>query len=299
VCRITVDERDRANGVEYTDESGGRFFQSAGVVIVCANGVGTPRLLMLSETSRHPGGLGNSSGLLGRRLMMHPASSVIGLFDEDLGTERGSWGQTLYSLQFYETDPSRGFLRGAKWGLQPTGGPQRTTGAYPWSSAPIWGEGFQAQLRRRLGRSILWVSCGEDLPEEENRVTLDVTKTDSSGLPAAKLTYRTSENSTRMLEWHNERMAEALREAGATEIIVAPQIRQSGWHLLGTATMGRDPDVSVVDEWGKTHDVDNLYVFDGSVWPTSAGMNPTATITALALRCADHLARNRREVSAA
>ncbi|TAM71288.1 MAG: GMC family oxidoreductase [Microbacteriaceae bacterium] len=297
--RIAVDRQDRATGVEYFDESGVLQFQPAGVIIVCANGVGTPRLLLLSETPSHVGGLANSSGLVGKRLMMHPASSVIGLFDEDLGTERGSWGQTLYSLQFYETDAARGFLRGAKWGLQPTGGPQRTTGAYPWSSVPIWGEGFQAQLQRRLGRSLLWVSCGEDLPEESNSVTLDTAATDSSGLPAAKLVYRTSENSTRMLGWHNERMADTFREAGATEVIVAPQIRQSGWHLLGTAVMGTDPESSVVDEWGKTHDIDNLYIFDGSVWPTSAGMNPTATIAALALRWTEHLVQVRREVSAA
>ncbi|HEU0257045.1 MAG TPA: GMC family oxidoreductase, partial [Microbacteriaceae bacterium] len=289
-ARIVTGRDGEATGVEYIGPDGGRRVQPARAVILCANGVGTPRLLLLSASESHPDGLANSSGLVGKRLMMHPASAVIGLFDEDLGTERGSWGQSLYSLQFYESDPSRGFLRGAKWGLQPTGGPQRTAGAYPWTSAPIWGEGFQRQLRRRLGRSLLWVSCGEDLPEESNRVELDPRKTDSDGLAAAKLVYKTSENSRRMLDWHNERMAEALRAAGATEVIIAPQIRESGWHLLGTAVMGTDRTSSVVDPWGETHDVKNLYVFDGSVWPTSSGMNPTATIAALALRWSEHLA---------
>lgn len=300
VARITTDGRGRATGVDYYDDADNALHhEPATVVVVCANGIGTPRLLLLSETNRRPQGLGNSSGLVGRRLMMHPASSVIGIFDEDLGTERGSWGQCLYSLQFYETDKTRGFVRGAKWGLQPTGGPQRTAGAYPWTSSPIWGEGFQQQLVRRLGRSMLWVSCGEDLPELSNRVVLDPDNRDSCGLPGAKILYKTSDNSRKMLDWHNERMAEALREAGAAEIIVAPQIRASGWHLLGTAVMGHDPDSSVVDPWGKVHDTENLYIFDGSTWPTSSGMNPTATICALALRNADHLVATRREVTPA
>ncbi|GAA3929692.1 GMC family oxidoreductase [Microbacterium soli] len=288
--RVMTDGDGAASGVEYIARDGALHAQPARAVILCANGVGTPRLLLMSASAEHPDGLANSSGLVGRRLMMHPASAVIGLFDEDLGTERGSWGQCLYSLEFYESDPSRGFIRGAKWGLQPTGGPQRVTGAYPWTMTSIWGEDFHRQLRRRLGRSMLWVSCGEDLPEESNRVELDPNATDDDGLPAARLVYRTSENSHRMLDWHNERMSEALRAAGATEIIIAPQIRESGWHLLGTAVMGTDARRSVVDPWGQAHDVRGLHIFDGSIWPTSSGMNPTATIAALALRCADHLA---------
>ena len=78
-------------------------------------------------------------------------------------------------------------------------------------------------------------------------------------------------------------------------MVVAPFIRATGWHLLGTAMMGDDPATSVVDAQGRSHDIPNLYVFDGSVWPTSAGMNPTATIAALALRFTDQLIESRRE----
>ena len=97
------------------------------------------------------------------------------------------------------------------------------------------------------------------------------------------------------MDFHLQRASESLLAAGAYETIVAPQIRQTGWHQLGTARMGTDPATSVVDAWGRAHDVPNLFVFDGSIWPTSAGMNPTATIAAMSLRCTEHLIATRRQ----
>jgi choline dehydrogenase-like flavoprotein len=96
------------------------------------------------------------------------------------------------------------------------------------------------------------------------------------------------------VEFHQARARESLQAAGAYETVVAPFIRATGWHLLGTAVMGADPARSVVDEWGRAHDIDNLFILDGSVWPTSSGMNPTATIAALALRNTEHLIANRQ-----
>jgi choline dehydrogenase-like flavoprotein len=141
----------------------------------------------------------------------------------------------------------------------------------------------------------MWGFIFEDLPEESNRVVLDPERTDRAGIPAAKLQYAMSENSHRMIEFHERRAQESLEAAGAYDTIVAPQIRATGWHLLGTCMMGDDPAASVVDRWGRCHDVPNLYVFDGSVWPTSSGMNPTATIAALALRFTDRLIAARRD----
>jgi choline dehydrogenase-like flavoprotein len=251
-------------------------------------------MLLLSASPRFPDGLANSSGLVGRRLMMHPFGVVVGLFEEDLASTHGLWGQHIHSLEFYETDASRGFLRGAKWGLQPTGGPLSMTRSYPWGDNPIWGAGFHADLRKRLGHSAMWGIICEDLPDFENRVELDPDLKDSDGIPAPKLVYRMSENSRRLLAFHLARARDSLEAAGAYETVVAPLIRETGWHLLGTAKMGNDPATSVVDSWGRTHDVHNLYIFDGSIWPTSSGMNPTATIAAMALRSAEHLVEERR-----
>jgi choline dehydrogenase-like flavoprotein len=293
VRRLEVNGRGLVTGAVYVDRKGVEHFQPADVTILGANGIGTPRLLLLSTSGRYPDGLANSSGLVGRRLMMHPFGTVVGLFDEDLQSTRGVWGQHLHSLQFYETDPARGFVRGAKWGLQPTGGPASMTRSYPWGDNPIWGGGFHESIRKRLGRSAMWGIIAEDLPDEANRVVLDPELKDGDGIPAPKIIYRMSENSYRLLRFHQDRAEESLLEAGAYETIVAPLIRETGWHLLGTAKMGMDPGSSVVDAWGRSHDIPNLFIFDGSIWPTSSGMNPTATIAALALRCSEQLVRNR------
>ena len=293
VRRLEVNSGGLVTGAVYVDRTGVEHFQPADVTILGANGIGTPRLLLLSGSGRYPNGLANSTGLVGRRLMMHPFGTVVGLFDEDLGSMRGVWGQHLHSLQFYETDPERGFVRGAKWGLQPTGRPVSMTRSYPWGDNPIWGPGFHQSIRKRLGRSAMWGIIAEDLPDEANRVVLDPELKDGDGIPAPKLIYRMSENSYRLLRFHQERARESLQAAGAYETIVAPLIRETGWHLLGTAKMGVDPGSSVVDAWGRAHDIPNLFIFDGSIWPTSSGMNPTATIAALALRCSDQLVRSR------
>jgi len=294
VRELEIDARGLVRGAVFIDRDGVERFQGADVTILAANGIGTPRLLLLSRSARFPDGLANSSGLVGKRLMMHPFGTVVGLFDEDLCSTHGVWGQHLHSLEFYETDASRGFVRGAKWGLQPTGGPVSMTRDYPWGENPIWGEGFHEGIRKRLGRSAMWGIIAEDLPDQANRVVLDPRLRDSDGVSAPKIIYRMSENSHRMLEFHLDRARESLQAAGAYEIVVAPLIRETGWHLLGTAVMGVDPERSVVDAWGRCHDVANLYVFDGSIWPTSSGMNPTATIAAMALRCSEHLANERR-----
>ncbi|HWK29753.1 MAG TPA: GMC family oxidoreductase [Solirubrobacter sp.] len=286
-------------GAIYVDADGAEHEVRAGVTILCANGVGTPRLLLMSGGT--PDGIANSSGLVGKRLMMHPFGTVVGVFDEDFRAWQGPWGQYIHSLEFYETDASRGFVRGAKWGLQPTGGPFSMTAAYPWGAEnEIWGEGFQDAVRGRLGHSTMWGIIAEDLPEESNRVVLDPAARDAAGAPGAKIEYRLSENSRRLVEFHQARARESLIAAGAYETVVAPFIRATGWHLLGTTLMGTDPSASVVDPTGRSHDIPNLYVFDGSVWPTSAGMNPTATIAALALRFTEQLieARRSQEVAA-
>jgi len=293
VRRLLVRADGLVDGAEYLDADGREHVQRAPVTILCANGIGTPRLLLLSDDD---GGLANSSGLVGKRLMLHPFGTVTGLFDEQLESWQGVWGQHIHSLEFYETDEARGFVRGAKWGLQPTGGPLSMTRPYPWGAEnAVWGEGFHRELRRRLGHSAMWGIIAEDLPEESNLVALDPDTRDDYGIPGAKVVYTNSENSQRMMAFHQERAKESLLAAGAYDVIVAPFIEATGWHILGTCKMGDDPASSVVDRWGRTHDVPNLYVFDGSTWPTSSGMNPTATIAAMALRSTEHLIEQRRD----
>jgi choline dehydrogenase-like flavoprotein len=216
----------------------------------------------------------------------------MGLFDEQLEMWKGHIGSKIVCYEFYESDESRGFVRGAKWSLAPTGGP--INAAIPQrAGASRWGPEHHAHIRSYLGRGVSWGIFGEDLPDPENRVTLDPELTDSSGLPAPKITYKVADNSRACLDFQIERATESLVEAGAYRVEAERLMRYSGWHLIGTARMGDDPASSVVDGYGRTHEVENLYVVDGSVFVTSGGVNPTSTIAAFAARAADHLIRTR------
>ncbi len=295
VREITTNGVGLASGATYVDRRGVDRHVTADVVILAANGVGTPRLLLMSKSDRFPEGLANSSGLVGKRLMMHPYAAIVGIYEDELESWIGPSGQTIQSMQFYETDESTGYVRGAKWNVMPTGGPLGMRSGY--GGGPTeerWGANLHRNLREQLGHAFEWGIIAEDLPEETNYVTLDPTLTDSDGLPAPKIVYKNSENTRKMIDFHLARVQEAHAAAGAIKTIVTPLMRDCGWHLLGTARMGTDPATSVVDGYGRAHDVPNLYLIDGSVFPTSSGVNPTATITASALRSVEHLIEDAR-----
>ena len=153
-------------GAEYLDADGDEHVQRAGITIVGANGIGTPRLLFLSGDN---GGLANSSGLVGKRLMLHPFGTVTGLFEDDMHSWQGAWGQHIHSLEFYETGEDRDHVRGAKWGLQPTGGPLSMTRAYPWGEENAVVRRLSPRAQRRLGHPLCGSSPG---PPEGPTVTL-------------------------------------------------------------------------------------------------------------------------------
>ena len=292
VRRVVTGDDGLATGVEYINRAGDVIFQPAHAVVLCANGVGTPRLLLLSANDQHPDGLANSSGLVGKNLMLHPNCTALGYYEEDLESWRGPAGQLIHSMQFYETDTSRGFVRGSKLHALPTPGLLNVIEAHrECDFDELWGPKIH-DVARRARNGILWAANTEDLPEEHNRVTLSSTLVDSDGLPAPKIEYRISDNTRKLLKYTVDRMVEAHQVAGATEIITQELWIDQPGHLLGTARMGDDPATSVVDSYGKTHDVDNLYIADGSIFVTSGSANPTCTISALALRVGRKVVEN-------
>jgi len=290
VREITVNSAGLASGATYFDAAGKEQHIAAPIVIVCASGVGTPRLLLLSTSSRFPNGLANSSGLVGRRLMTHPFVGVMGVYEDDLESSLGPFGSYIESLQFAETDPNRGFARGAKWTCQPIPGPMELLERY--ADLPLeqrTGAAGMALVEKGLGRAFEWGCSIEDLPDEENRIVLSSDLVDGSGIPAPKLIYRISEDSRRNLDWMVARMKEAHEAAGAVATKKVDWMPAVGWHMLGTARCGDDRATSVVDQFGRAHDVPNLFVLDGSVFVTSSAVNPTSTITAFAARAVEHL----------
>ena len=267
---------------------------------MACNGIGTPRLLLNSRPSLFPDGLANSSGLLGKNLMFHPSSLVTGIFEERLDTYKGPYSSAILSQEFYETDPSRDFVRGYQWlVVRGFAGPLSVAYGGRMSHGIPWGPQHHETFKQRFARTISIITLCEDLPEEHNQVVLDSDLTDSTGIPAPRVSYKVNENSYRMLDHGIARAKEVLDAAGAKDFIVERQVRAGGWHLMGTARMGDDPTSSVVDRWGAAHDVPNLFIVDGSTFVTCAAVNPTSTIQTLALRTADYLKSEGRYLVAA
>ena len=297
VREITVDGDGRADGVVFYDRDGNEHRQEARVVVLAGNGVGTPRLLLNSTSPRFPNGLANDSGLVGRNLMFHPVAFVSGVFPERVNGYRGPDGLLLHCQEFYETDRSRGFVRGLQLQFARDVGPLGAAlGTFTGQSVP-WGADHHRTWRERFGHALTVAVMVEDLPELHNRVTLDPVLRDGHGIAAPRIEYTLSENSQRALDFGVARATEIFEAAGAHTVFTQSPLRNSGWHLMGTARMGDDPQHSVTDRWGRTHDVPNLFIVDGSLFVTCAPINPTSTIQALALRTAAWLAGNFSEVA--
>ena len=295
VREITLDENGMASGVLYHDPEGRLQRQRAEVVVLACSGVGTPRLMLNSTSNRFPEGIANRSGLVGRNLMFHPLTGVAGVFDEPMDGFKGPMACSIFSQEFYETDPSRDFVRG--YGLHSG----RSTTPMTWAlggfgiDAPIpWG----AEHRRLMDEVYPYLAgltvVTEDLPRETNTVTLDPVLTDGDGIPAPKITYAVDDNTKRMISHGEARAEEALLAAGAKQVVGAGEKVwwRAGWHQMGTARMGDDPERSVVNGWGRCHDVRNLFIVDGSVFVTAGAVNPTSTIQALALYIGDSILKN-------
>jgi len=220
--------------------------------------------------------------------MFHPYASIWGYFDQETDGNRGP-PLSLWSHEFYETDKSRGFVRGYSWQFgRGVGAILEAQQSMALGRLP-WGEDHHRIYRKLYNHRMNIAAICEDLPELHNRVTLDPVMKDAHGIPAPKIDYTLSENSRRMLDHAVARGTDILNAAGAHTIVTEAPIRTNGVHMMGTARMGTDPANSVVNEWGRAHDVKNLFVVDGSIFVTSAGLNPTRTIQALSLYVCDQI----------
>jgi len=290
VARVEIDSKGRATGVSYFDSQKQLQLQRAKAVILCANGAETARLLLNSESSRFPNGLANSSGMVGKHLMFNTYFGVHAEFEHPLNEYKGVQN-TRMVLDFYETDPKRGFYGG--------GGIDGRFGDYPISfaldglppGAPQWGEAFARELAEQFTRTMFFATHGTSLPLESNNITLDPELKDAWGLPCMRVTYRDHPDDLKNGQFLTSHAAEIAEAAGARKTWLEPVQPQSlAVHLLGTCRMGNDPRSTVVDRYHRTHDVRNLFICDGSSLVTSSRGQPTETIAALAFRAGEHIA---------
>jgi choline dehydrogenase-like flavoprotein len=283
VLRVETDETSgRCTGVTYVRD-GQEQFQPADAVAVCGYAIETPRLLLNSASRRYPAGLANGEDLVGRYVMVQGATQVAARFPMDLRMYKAPPPE-VSSEQFYETDPDRGFARG--FSLQ-TVSPLPIGWAEHVQAEGHWGADLREYMRDYNHWTVLGVLC-ELLPQPENRVTLAEEK-DQYGMPVAHFSHSMCENDKRNIDFATRTMERIWEHAGAQDTLKIPRYA----HLVGGARMGFGPQDSVIDATHRAWDVPNLFIADGSVFPTEGAANPALTIMALADRLAGLLADKR------
>ncbi len=282
VLKIEHDDSGKVTGVVYADKDGNQQLQKARVVCVAGNSIESPRLLLNSASSMFPDGLANSSGQVGRNYMRHMTGSVYAIFDKPVHMYRGT---TMAGIIQDESrhDPSRGFVGGYELETLSLGLPFMAAFLNPGA----WGREFTSAMDAFDRMAGMWI-VGEDMPQADNRVTLHGSEKDQYGLPVPNVHFDDHPNDIAMRN-HAYKQGRALYDAvGAVETYPTPPYPST--HNLGTNRMSAKATDGVVNKWGQTHDVKNLFISDGSQFTTGAAENPTLTIVSLALRQADHIA---------
>ncbi len=281
--RIEHGEDGKVNGVVYMDADGNEQKQMAKIVCVAGNSFESPRILLNSATSMFPDGLANSSGQVGRNYMRHTTGSVYAVFDKPVKMWRGT---TMAGIIQDEArhDPSRGFVGGYELETLSLGLPFMAAFLNPGA----WGREFTTALDGYENMAGMWI-VGEDMPQETNRITINSEVKDQFGIPVVDVHFDDHPNDIAMRN-HAYQQGQAIYDAvGATRSFPTPPYPST--HNLGTNRMSENARDGVVNRWGQSHDIENLFVSDGSQFTTGAAENPTLTIVALAIRQADHIAK--------
>jgi choline dehydrogenase-like flavoprotein len=292
-CMATHIEHDKAGkvtAVVYIDDQGKTQRQSARVVAVAGNSLESPRLLLNSASKMFPDGLANGSGQVGRNYMRHMTGSVYAVFDKPVHMYRGT---TMAGIVRDEAvlDTKRGFFGGYEMETLSLGLPFFAAFLDPGA----WGRGFTSAMEDYPNMAGMWI-VGEDMARETNRVTLDPKVRDKNGLPVASVHFDDHENDLKMRA-HAYRQGAAIYEAaGATRTFQTPPYPST--HNLGTNRMSANPRDGVVNKFGQTHEVKNLFISDGSQFSSGGACNPTLTIVALSIRQAENMSgmMNRNEI---
>lgn len=283
VLKIEHNAEGKVTNVVYADKDGKIQSQKARIVAVAGNSIESPRLLLNSASSMFPHGLANSSGMVGKNYMRHTTGSVYAIFDKPVHMYRGT---TMAGIIRDEArhDTSRGFAGGYELETLSLGLPFMAAFLNPGG----WGRGFTTALDHYDHMAGMWI-VGEDMPREQNGVTLHAELKDKFGMPIPNVHFDDHANDEAMRN-HAYQQGMALYDAvGATRTFPTPPYPST--HNLGTNRMSEKASDGVVNKWGQTHDIKNLFVSDGSQFTTGATENPTLTIVTLAIRQADHIAK--------
>jgi len=281
VGRIEVDQRGRACAVHY-HRAGEWRRQKARHVVVAGYAIETPRLLLNSACAQFPDGLANETGLVGTHLMTHSGPGVWGIMDEEVRCYKAPPCMAVTEHWNYDDSDKTDFRGGYAFmsqGPLPVGWAQASA-----VQRKLWGMPLRREMTRYNHIAGLRI-VGETEPHRHNRVEIADEK-DQYGLPIPRVTFSYSENDRKLIEHSKGSMRSVLEAAGARELWTDVDTS----HLMGGCRMGDDPDDSVVDKDGRSWSIPNLWICDGSLFPTSGGVNPSLTIQALACRMGERIA---------
>ena len=301
--RVNSDNSGRVTGVAYWGPDGSDNTIEAELVILTPFIYDNTRLLLLSKTDKFPNGLANSSGQVGKHLTAHMMPNVYVAFDDrHINNYMGPSAQK-HTIDDFNADNFNhadvGFIRGSQISVGTgnlEGGPISLTTTAPPSGVPRWGAAYRDFLAKYYARHAAMVAQTENLPYADQTIDLDPNVRDAWGLPAPRLTYDWRRpNELARVEFMMKKMEEIGRAMGATHVWRAPLGPGApGAHHEGGTRMGTDPKTSVVNRYGQSWDVPNLFVIGSSTFPTMSGFNPTLTIQALAYMSADAIVNRYR-----
>ena len=295
VLRILTDSDGHADGVEYVTANGERFIQRARTVVLCSYTFENVRLMFLSADAKHPGGLGNNNGQLGKHFITKVSTHVGGLFSDEIWnrhTGPASQGMLVddpLSVDF--NSGTHGFLGGGSAGTELQTMPLRISMESRPDDVPAWGQRYKDHLRQWQNKAFIGIQM-DSLPYDCNYLDLDPHYRDTSGLglPVIRATYQVQENEHKIANYMEHWGLDVLREMGADQVWRGTRFEGIGsCHELGGTRLGEDPTTSVVDPNLQVHDTPGLYVYGGSTFPSCPGINPTLTIWAVCLRAVDAL----------
>lgn len=288
VAKIEHDDKGFVTGVLYFRKGSGELFrQKAKNVVVAGYAIETPRLLLNSASSMFPDGLANSSGLVGKHFMVHTGEQAFAKFPKRINQYKAPPPGGAITEHFNRTMKNTDFICGYTIEVV---GPHPTDFATRLATARgIWGADLRKAMLDYNYYSGLGI-VGEVLPQIKNEVKLHAGEKDQYGLPVAHVVFSHHENDKKIVEHARTKMKEILEAAGGADVWTAKRTA----HILGTCRMGTDAKNSVVSHDCRSHDVPNLFVCDGSIFPTSTAVNPSLTIQAIAARTAERIGYSAR-----
>ncbi|HEX9790901.1 MAG TPA: GMC family oxidoreductase [Kiloniellales bacterium] len=279
--KIETDGNGKVSGVLYADKDGKQQVQKARAVCVAGNSIETPRLLLNSAGGKFPDGLANSSGQVGRNYMRHMTGSVYATFDRPVNMYRGTTMAGIITDESH-SDSKRGFVGGYEMETLSLGVPFMAAFLDPGA----WGSEFTAAMDMYDHMAGMWL-VGEDMPRENNRITLHGSEKDQYGLPVPNVHFDDHPNDVAMRNHAFKAGSAVYSAAGSTKNFEVPPYPST--HNLGTCRMSEKASDGVCNKFGQTHDVKNLFISDGSQFTTGGAENPTLTIVTLAIRQADYI----------